>query len=74
MQGVGRLLVLTGLGLILVGALLWWSGRAGGAWPRLPGDIVIERPGFRLYLPLGTSLLLSLLLSGLLYLLSRLRG
>ncbi|GIV25201.1 MAG: hypothetical protein KatS3mg026_0893 [Bacteroidia bacterium] len=73
MQSLGRLLVLIGLGLVAAGALLWWAGRTGLAWPRLPGDIVIQRPNFRLYLPLGTSLLLSLLLSGLLYLISRLR-
>ena len=38
---------------------------------RLPGDIVIERENFRLYLPLGTSLLISLVLSVIMWLLGR---
>ena len=38
---------------------------------RLPGDIVIERENFRLYLPLGTSLLISLVLSVTMWLLGR---
>ncbi len=38
---------------------------------RLPGDIVIERENFRLYLPLGTSLLISLVLSVILWLFGR---
>lgn len=52
---------------------------AGLLWPflqklgmgRLPGDIVIERENFRLYLPLGTSLLISLVLSVILWLFGR---
>jgi hypothetical protein len=38
---------------------------------RLPGDIVIERENFRLYLPLATSLIVSIVLSVLLWLLNR---
>ena len=52
---------------------------AGLLWPflqkiglgRLPGDVVIERENFRLYLPMGTSLLISLLLSLILWLFGR---
>ena len=52
---------------------------AGLLWPllqkvglgRLPGDILIERENFRLYLPLGTSLLISLVLSVVLWLFGR---
>lgn len=40
---------------------------------RLPGDIRVERPGFRFYLPLGTCLLVSAVLSLAFYLFSRLR-
>lgn len=65
-----RLFLLLGAVFLGIGLLLWLLERQG--WPRLPGDIVVERPNFRLYLPLGTSLLLSLLLSALLYFLSRL--
>jgi hypothetical protein len=44
-----------------------------GALGRLPGDLRIERPGFRLTIPLTTSLVVSLLLSALVWALSRLR-
>jgi len=62
--------------LLVIGALLVLAGLA---WPwlsrlplgRLPGDLVIERPGFRFYLPLTTSLLISLLVTLLLRLFRR---
>ena len=59
------------LGIILVAAgLLWpWLSRLGLG--RLPGDIVIERENVRIYLPLMTSLLASLVISLILWLLSR---
>ncbi|GIV22564.1 MAG: hypothetical protein KatS3mg025_0223 [Bacteroidia bacterium] len=68
---MGKVLLLVGAFLMAIGGLLWFFERFSWEWPRLPGDIVIERPSFRLYIPLGTSVLLSVLLSGLFYLLSR---
>lgn len=70
LQPVGRLLIVLGIGLVVGGLLLSFGGRI--PWlGRLPGDIVVERPGFRFYFPLATSILLSLLLSGILWLLRR---
>ncbi len=70
MQPLARVLMLTGAVLLVAGLLLALGGRL--PWlGRLPGDIVVERPGFRFYFPLATSLLLSLLLTGLLWLLRR---
>lgn len=58
----GRLLIILGVVLILVGLLLTYGGRI--PWlGRLPGDIRIERENFSFYFPLATSLLVSLLLS-----------
>ena len=62
--------------LIIVGALLLLAGLL---WPwlaklplgRLPGDIVVERDHFRFYFPLTTALLLSLVVSLLLWLFRR---
>ena len=58
-------------GLVLVAAGLLWPYLAKLGLGRLPGDIVIERENFRLYLPLATSLLISVLLSLIFWLLSR---
>ncbi|MCS7152495.1 MAG: DUF2905 domain-containing protein [Bacteroidia bacterium] len=72
MASLGKLLVIAGLSLAGIGGLLWLIGERG--LPQMPLDIVIERPGWKLYFPLGTSILISLILSGLLYLFSRLRS
>jgi Protein of unknown function (DUF2905) len=66
---MARLLIIFGLVLILLGVL--WPVVAKLGLGRLPGDIVIERENFRLYLPLATSLLLSIVLSLVLWLVNR---
>jgi len=40
---------------------------------RLPGDLRIERPGFRLYIPIASCVVISLILTGVLWLISKLR-
>jgi len=65
----GPLLVIAGVVLILVG-LLFWSG--GLDWfGRLPGDIRIERDSVRVYLPLVSMLVVSGVISLVLYLVRR---
>jgi Protein of unknown function (DUF2905) len=66
---VARWLIILGLVLVLTGPLWPWLAKLGLG--RLPGDIVIERENLRLYLPLTTSLLISVLLSLILWLLNR---
>ncbi len=71
---LGRALLGVGILLAVLGVILLLAERFPGLpLGRLPGDIRIERPGFRLYLPLGTSIAVSLVLSLALWLLSRLR-
>jgi hypothetical protein len=66
----GKLLILLGIALTVLGLLLTFAGKL--PWfGKLPGDIRIERENFSLYFPLGTCLLLSLLLSLLLWLFRR---
>ena len=72
MEALGRTLVIFGALLVGVG-LLVYLGPGLPLLGKLPGDIRIERPGFRLYVPLTTGLLLSALVSGLLLLVSKLR-
>lgn len=58
---IGRALIIFGIVLVAVGFLWPVIGRIGLG--RLPGDIVIEREGFRLYIPITTSLLISAILT-----------
>lgn len=59
---IGRWLIGIGLALAGLGLLVLLLGRV--PWlGRLPGDIVIERPGLTIYIPLGTMLLISLVLT-----------
>lgn len=58
-------------GVILIVAGLAWPLLVKSGLGRLPGDIVIERGNFRLYLPLATSLVISLLLSVFLWIINR---
>jgi hypothetical protein len=67
--GLGRMLMVAGGLMFVVGFALVVMGRAGLG--RLPGDVVIERGNFSVYFPIVTSILLSLLLSGVLWLLRR---
>lgn len=64
-----RFLVTLGVILIVVGLLWPWLQKLGLG--RLPGDIVIERGATRIYIPLATSLLVSAVLSLVLWFLHR---
>jgi membrane protein implicated in regulation of membrane protease activity len=58
----GRVLMIAGGVLLLLGALFSLGGRL--PWlGRLPGDIVVERENFRFYFPLATSIVISIILS-----------
>lgn len=64
-----RLLIVTGIVLILAGLLWPWLSKLGLG--RLPGDVVIERDNFRFYFPVTTSIVISLVLTLLFYLLRK---
>lgn len=72
MELLGRTLVIAGLVFLVLGLLLYVAPSIP-LLGRLPGDIRIERPGFRFYFPITTCILLSLLISGLLWIVSKLR-
>jgi hypothetical protein len=63
------MLMMAGGLLFLLGLVLTLLGRSGLG--RLPGDVVVERGNVTFYFPIVTSILLSLLLSGILWLLRR---
>jgi hypothetical protein len=69
-MGLGRVLVLSGIVLVVVGLLVMLAGRFTPLG-RMPGDIVYRRGNFTFYFPVVTSILLSILLTAVLWLFSR---
>ena len=69
-QYLGKFLIILGIIIVALGGLLLLSGKI--PWiGRLPGDIIIHKKNFTFYFPLATSILLSLLLTLILWLLRR---
>jgi hypothetical protein len=63
LSSVARWLVLVGIGLALLGGLVWGLARLGLPLGRLPGDFRFSTAGMTCFIPLATSLLLSLILT-----------
>jgi hypothetical protein len=64
MESVGKLMVVAGLALAALGGLFMLGSRVPWLrFGRLPGDIAVERPGFGLYFPIATMILLSIVLT-----------
>jgi hypothetical protein len=66
-KNLGLSLLFIGVILVLVGIIIYFFHDKLGWIGRLPGDIRVERPGFRLYIPITTMLLASIVLSLLLW-------
>ena len=65
---MNRMVVYLGVALVVIGLLVMALGAFGGRGRRLPGDTVVHRPGFTFHFPLATSILLSLVLTLILWL------
>ena len=70
---MGKLLVIVGGGLVVIGLVVLLVGKSELPLGRLPGDIVYRGKNTSFYFPLTTSILLSVVLSLVLYVISRLR-
>ncbi len=73
MSEVGRIIVILGISLIVIGGVVMLLGRAGLPLGRLPGDIVYKGKNTIFYFPFATSILLSIALSVVMYLVGRFR-
>ena len=69
MTDVGRFMVVAGIGLAAIGAVVWLLGRSGFRW--LPGDVAYEGQNVRFYFPIVTSIVISIVLSLVFWLLRR---
>ena len=70
MNEVGKTLVIIGICIVVLGLILW-SGVGRNWFGKLPGDIQLSRGNFSFYFPLATCLLISLVLTVLLWLFRR---
>ena len=70
---MGRLLIYLGIFLVAAGLVIVVLGRLGFPLGRLPGDITYRGKNVSIFAPIGTSILLSVLLSLVLYVIARLR-
>ncbi len=64
---MGKVLIIVGIVCILLGLCITYSHKLPFLG-KLPGDIIIERGNFKLYFPIATSILVSIIISILLYL------
>lgn len=70
MPGFGKSLIIVGLIIAAIGVIFSFAGKL--PWlGRLPGDIYIKRENFSFYFPLATSILISIILSFILWLFRR---
>jgi hypothetical protein len=73
MADVGRILVVLGIALVVIGGVVMVLGRVGLLLGRLPGDFLYRGKNTTFYFPLATSILVSVVLSLLFFLIGRLK-
>ena len=62
-QNTGKYIIIIGLGIIIIGLLVYFLHNKLNWIGRLPGDIRIERDNFRFYFPIVTMILFSLVIT-----------
>ena len=70
---MGRMLVMLGVALVVIGGIVMLLGRTGVPLGRLPGDILYRGKNSAFYFPLASSILISVVLSIVLFLIGRLK-
>ncbi|RYD56060.1 MAG: DUF2905 domain-containing protein [Sphingobacteriales bacterium] len=71
MDKVGKSIILIGLIVVIISAAIWLFGDKLRFLGRLPGDIRIEKENFKVYIPITTMLLVSVLLSAIMWIVQR---
>lgn len=72
MQSAGKYMIIVGALIIIVGAILWLFGNKLNWLGNLPGDIKIEKENFKLYFPVTTMILFSVVLTIVMWLIRKL--
>ena len=73
MAEMGRLLVIVGIALVVIGGIVMLLGRTGVPLGRLPGDILYRGKNTTFYFPLASSILINVVLSIVLFFIRRLK-
>jgi hypothetical protein len=73
MSELGKLLIILGIALVVAGVFLTLLGRTNPPLGRLPGDILYRGKNTTFYFPLATSILVSVVLTGVLYIIGKFR-
>jgi uncharacterized membrane-anchored protein YitT (DUF2179 family) len=69
MSDIGKILIAVGALIVIIGLVMVFAGRLGVG--RLPGDFVVRRGNFTFYFPLATSIILSIVISFIFWLMRR---
>ena len=73
MVELGRVLVMLGVALVVIGGIVMLLGRTGLPLGRLPGDVLYRGKNTTFYFPLASCILLSVVLSIVLFLIGRMK-
>lgn len=60
---IAKWLIFIGIGLVILGLIIWVIYKMGLPLGKLPGDLHIEKEKFRIYVPIVTSLVISIVLT-----------
>lgn len=71
MQQAGKFLIAAGIILVIAGLIVYFAGNKFSWLGHLPGDIRIEKENFRFYFPVTTMIILSLVISAVIYLIRK---
>ncbi len=62
-QHTGKLIIIAGFVIVVIGIIIYFAGDKLNFFGRLPGDIKVEKENFKFYFPVTTMILLSIVLS-----------
>lgn len=62
-MNLGKWLIYAGLGLLIMGLLIWCGSKWGISFGKLPGDIHVQKEKFSFHFPIATSIILSIALT-----------
>lgn len=74
MQQTGKFLIIAGIAAVIIGAIIYFGGNKFNFLGRLPGDIRVEKENFKFYFPITTMILLSIMISLILWIIRKFNG